>query len=130
MKRAVGKTFFTEKGRLWREGLIVNYVEEGEWLYYNDSGKIEAKLTFLDGRVCGSYSEYFSSGQLKEQGKFVVVKEKNPKYRKDEKTVEYGNDKYLINSVKDGEWKYFHETGKLSKRELFDKGQLIKAEIL
>lgn len=61
--------------------------------------KIEG--TYLDGNFEGEYKQYFSDGNIYMSGQYKAA-------------------------VKDGEWRYHAEEGKIMAQELWDVGTLVK----
>lgn len=86
---------------------------------YKGSNKNSTYYEFYDNYYCKKYGHY--------QGNIPIGQW--CEYHKNGNISSYG--KYLINDTtdnffKDGIWKYFDAEGKLTKEELFNKGQLIK----
>jgi antitoxin component YwqK of YwqJK toxin-antitoxin module len=112
-------------GNLEREGLMVNYVEEGEWKLYTDSGQLLNRINYSKGKLKGKFYEYFKSGKLKETGDYVAVKKSNPRYQDGKQLAGIKEEKYLFESVKDGVWTYYTDQEVLQKTEVYENGKLI-----
>ena len=44
-------------------GLYEHGLEQGEWKYFDQSGAIEAKGPFVDGKLHGNWTFYYSDGE-------------------------------------------------------------------
>lgn len=117
---------YSKKGNLIIEESFVNGFKHGAANYYNE-GKLQYVYIYDEGKKTYS-SEYYDDGQIKEYGSInqdtVLLK-----------VIEYdsqGNEeKYLqktISDVKDKDWCYFTNRGKLVLKEYYDSNQLIRRD--
>ena len=58
-------THYNEDGTIDSEGLLVEGKKEGEWKFYENSGKLEEVSNWKDGEVNGISSTFYANGQLK-----------------------------------------------------------------
>lgn len=70
---------------------------EGEILFYFKNKNIFRRVFFVDKKKDGKFYEYYSSGELREEGK----------YKKGERV---------------GNWKEYYKNGKIKKKGRYDKG--------
>jgi len=137
-KMAAGKYVFEKKDSIWqffteKDGALISqesYVsgeKEGYFITYFPKGGTAELIMWQKGRKNGLWEQYYSDGKIKFRGSF----------RDDEKegnftawdpsgiviiTGQYGN------GHQDGIWCFFNEKGELLKKEIYDKGVLLKVE--
>ncbi|MDP4266946.1 MAG: toxin-antitoxin system YwqK family antitoxin, partial [Bacteroidota bacterium] len=109
---------------------------EGFRREYNQDGTIKSAKIFKSGVMIGkgivddggmkndSWKEYFETGELRGEGNY-----KNDRrigkwifYHRNGKIEQTGT--YIEGEIPDGEWKWFYESGKLLKSEIFKRGLL------
>lgn len=92
--------FYNENGKMITIG---NYDNEsnrvGEWVWFNNLGKIDEKGTYVDGELDGLYQEYFLDGKLKYAYNYK-------------------------NGVLNGEYKAYNNKGALIEQKTFIDGKL------
>lgn len=69
-----------------------NYIENGKSYRFDDNGILSHMFTFNNGVMNGEYISYYKNGVVESKG-------------------------YYVKGDKFGEWEYFNEFGKLSKKE-------------
>ena len=106
---------YYDNGNLKQEGFYdENGKGTGEWKFYHESGKIDAKVIFLNGFFNGLHEKYDKEGVLEYTQDYVKGERVGPKkgYYED-KTLMYVG--HITNKKANGEWKYYHSNGKLLK---------------
>lgn len=141
---------FDEKGNLEAEGIYVNRVKDSTWTFYGlqqqllsredykadkrngwvivyyPEGTIAEKTRYVEGVKFGEWIQKYGDGKLKAKGSYkngsldgeVIY------YDFDGRPFYKGNYKM---GLKDGKW-YTFERGKVTKKEIFVKGDLIEEE--
>jgi len=85
----------------------------------------EKDKTIMEGKFylnmpIGIYRDYYKNGKLKSSGNYKNV------YPLTHNDFKMGMPCIGKCTVKEGEWKYFNDKGKLTKTEKFKEGQLVK----
>jgi antitoxin component YwqK of YwqJK toxin-antitoxin module len=91
-------------GNLIYKGKIINGRANGEWVFYDASGKVTKKGSYKNGIKNGIWN-YFITDLNSEYGKITG---------------------YLDGNLKIGKWFYYDKDDKLIKEELYYNGQLVK----
>jgi antitoxin component YwqK of YwqJK toxin-antitoxin module len=78
-------------------------VKHGPWRQYFTDGKIKLKATYVDGKLEGLMLVYHTNGVHQISGMYK-------------------------NNLKDGLWIYYDEKGRITSKEIFREGRLIKTE--
>ncbi|MBC7861922.1 MAG: hypothetical protein IAF38_03050 [Bacteroidia bacterium] len=86
----------------------------------NENDRITKEGDFFINIPIGVYKEYFSNGKLKVSGKYKNV------YPLTHSDFQMGVPCTGKCTVKDGEWKYYSDKGKLLKTEKYKDGKLLK----
>lgn len=87
-------------GNLIAEGIVlINGIEEGDWIYYYDSGKKRAVGKYSNGNKHGKWAYYYQNGRIQQTGSYA-----NGKLR--------------------GMWQWYYETGEILKEEFYIYGKL------
>jgi antitoxin component YwqK of YwqJK toxin-antitoxin module len=86
-----------ENGNLIMMGNIFNDKNEGKWLYYYPSGKMESEGNFKYNLADSIWTWYFPNGVVKEKGLFV-------------------------SGLREGNWKMYDTLGNISMESVFKKG--------
>lgn len=73
---------------------------EGVVLYYFKDKTVYRKVTYMYGKVVGNFYEYYSSGELKEAGKYE-------------------------NGLREGIWKVYSKNGKIQSKGKYSKGEKV-----
>lgn len=118
------KTYF-ESEKTKEIGNYKNGLKDGEWKTYFENGNLDLVANYKDGKVIGEGKSYYQNGKLSSIGTFSA----DGKYITEKLYYENGNleseGKYIINTntttiivsggkmIPIGEWKYYHENGKL-----------------
>ncbi|WP_053404763.1 toxin-antitoxin system YwqK family antitoxin [Persicobacter sp. CCB-QB2] len=130
--------------QIMRRGAIVDGKENGKFFYFHPNGNIKGVKYFEKGKKIGLWQWWYSNGQLKEEGHWEVVKQKNGREREqfiiknffDEEgnqLLSEGSGKYFAhdqegnliqkgqyeNSKKTGIWYSYNTSGKIIKEEEF-----------
>lgn len=94
----------------WK-GKFKNGNEKGTWKYYHPNGTIRKKEKYRLHKI--KTRTYYPNGQLESAGSAKIDESENK--------LEY----YYW-----GPWKYYSETGKLIRIAFFEKGNLVREEIV
>ncbi|MCE3075660.1 toxin-antitoxin system YwqK family antitoxin [Chryseobacterium gwangjuense] len=116
--------FYYENGTLKAIGGYKNGLRDGEWKTYFENGNLDLVTNHKDGKPFGESKTYYQNGKLSGLANYSI----DGKYITQKLYYENGNleseGKYNINTnatviitsgktVPIGEWKYYHENGKL-----------------
>lgn len=116
---------YYENGELKAKANFSNGKKHGEFSKYFEDGSLEGKRNYNMDVMEGDYIDYYAPGKLKEKGS----KKDGVKYGPFENYYENGNLKskgeYTKEGIRDGEWIFNSEDGKLEKKGVFDKGKKI-----
>ena len=139
--------------RLEAEGRIVDKRREGMWRYYYKSGEIwgslmfeddeptgkgmlyydeedggtKAQAEFEDGKIEGTYLEYYSNGESKTSIEYSEGKpDGEAKFYYDSGSIKIEGE--YKEGLKQGKWRHFTETGDLMDKEKWKKDQQKKKE--
>lgn len=115
---------FYLNGMLKEEGQNVNGQEDGLWKYYSENGKLIKECGFKSGREFGEYIEYYSNGKPKISGQYIQISGIETIYvEKAEDPGEIIKEKIKSNNIvaMDGEWKFYNESGQLTKTKIYKK---------
>lgn len=145
-------TFHTN-GKKASEGLFINKIKDGKWLYYNHDGKLIAEENFKNGKkngvfklyssqdgillkeepweddvLHGEYKEYYTTGQLRLKWNYKKGKIDGPyeSYYVDESVWNKGQ---YVAGLRHGTWICYDRKGNDLKVEEFDK-QKVKRTVL
>ena len=91
---------YTDGDHLAISGELENNKNNGEWIYYYPSGKIESRGEFKDDTIIGKWAWYYEDGAIKEEGF----------YKKGER---------------EGKWVTYNENGIIKSQVTFEKGKAI-----
>jgi len=119
------------------QGVLIYEVTETDRLRnsksFYQSGKIREERHYVNGRENGKSKHYFENGQLSSikdelTGK-IIVYDKNGKVVVEKNKVYYDGKLGVVESYnnmgkKDGEWRYFSETGHIDTTEMYKDGEL------
>ncbi len=99
-KQGPWEKFYPKSAVMQYKGQFKNNKPTGLFTYYYESGKVEAKIRFIDGGIT-TYSQMYheSSGRIKALGKYV-------------------------NQQKDSTWTYFDNKGNVKSKEAYVNGKL------
>ncbi|MBU8891178.1 MAG: hypothetical protein KOO66_00245 [Bacteroidales bacterium] len=87
-------------GKIIADGIVlINGKEEGDWIYYYESGKKQASGKFINGNKKGKWVYYYPGEKIQQTGSY-------------------------INGKLTGIWQWYYETGELLKEEFYIYGQL------
>jgi antitoxin component YwqK of YwqJK toxin-antitoxin module len=78
-------------------------VKDGKWEQYYLDGKLKIRGTYRGGDKVGAFTSFYNSGQTMTAGQYNQ-------------------------GHQDGTWVHYNEKGAVSKKEVFDFGELIKVE--
>ncbi|MEX2336773.1 MAG: hypothetical protein WD555_05840 [Fulvivirga sp.] len=133
--------FKHENGKIARKGLFKRDKPIGEWRSYYQNGQLMSLETFTDGQLSGQSSYWYDNGQPHQK---VEYNDGNVKYlnywnASGEVLVNNGSGKYqvhfnngqlsetgrIINGVKVGTWKWFHDNGALRMEGVYDEQDIL-----
>ena len=114
--------FYTVKGRLQSEGLMLHRKREGNWLYYFANGKILSEENYKNGQLDGEVLNYYPQGNVTE---FTEYKKGlkhgiSRKYSSKNILIE---EVYFINGKLNGLAKYFELNGNLKEKGIYKNGK-------
>ena len=127
---------FYKTGILKEEYTVKDDFSIGDYRSYYNNGKLNTIYSHSLGNRDEFYVEFYLNGQMKIAGEYKIFDE-SPKFQYSNDTT-YETDPFttdikmyvrncaLVSNIKDGVWSYWEENGKLIKRELWEKGKLIK----
>ena len=134
---------YHSNGKKSAEGLFINKIKDGKWLYYNNSGKLIAEEHYIVGKkhgvwklfsaenglvlqeetwdnnkLNGEYKEYYTTGDLRLQWHYKNGKIDGPyqSYYLDGKTWNKGQ---YIAGLREGTWTCYNRDGNEVKTEEF-----------
>lgn len=133
-------------GALQIKGKYVNGLQEGEWKWYRESGKVLYIENFVNGKQNGDYIFYFENGQIRTfgqyqngkmegiwkewniDGKQISVLVRNNGAANGEYISWYDNGNMQSKGVfkvgkEDGKWEYWNEDGSLKRVVTFANGK-------
>lgn len=112
--------FYDRNGILLSEEHYKSGKKHGSYKVYNLDGTLSRETNFLDGLENGYRKTYSSKGQLLTEGNFKDgVMDGVQKIYKNGKLNIIGSYKH---AVRDGEWKYYDESGNIIKTEIYQLG--------
>jgi len=131
--------------RNYKSGVRMNVINfsngklNGEWITYREEPQLRiwTKGDYYENAKIGTWKEYYSNSQIKEEGAFnadlkaVYITDENINSLQtlypDIELKYYQMAQFPLN-FKSGCWKYYSEKGELTKTEYYEKGQLIKTK--
>ncbi len=117
---------FYKNGKLKEQGFQKESIRDSVWSFYTIKGILEKKITYERNRQ-KHLVEYYPNGNIKSEGDFTQIKA-IPKKEKTSgtQTTNRGARKRTSGSltVKNGDWFYFDNAGKLIKKEKYLNGKL------
>lgn len=140
-------TLFHLTGKKMAYGKYINEIKDSVWTYYDESGTLISKETFVLGKKNGVVYTYFSDGVVSEEHTYKLDVMNGPfkqyfdkKHIKGEGTylngkMEGKNTYYFPNGIqvasgyykngsKNGPWIYKDKDGKIKEKELYILGRL------
>ncbi|MEM7036075.1 MAG: hypothetical protein AAF570_03775 [Bacteroidota bacterium] len=93
---------YHDNGKKKWQGNVIDGQKVGEWKYWHDNGQVQREGIYKEGKVYGVWKEYWRNGQVKSEGKYIV---------------------HNGESVKHGEWVYYHKNGAESAKGIFKGGK-------
>ncbi len=117
------KSFYIN-GQLESEGQKNNSSKEGLWKYYDPNGNLISECSYKEGEKFGKFIEYFPNEKIKVIGNYIHVKKRLVVYVENpDPPYNLDKERRLIENIpaKDGEWKFYDETGKLIKTKKYKK---------
>jgi len=114
------------KENIIEEGNYEKNSRNGKWTIYATNKVVKKEVEYLNGYYFGLYTSYWPNGKIKEQGSYTQIEGKSGvtainQYGKSRTTF------IKVNNlpVRNGNWNYYDEFGKLIKTKKFIKGKLI-----
>lgn len=110
--------FYTTKGALTSEGMMVGKKRVGKWMYYYPTGKVFSEEFYIDGKLDGELKTYYKNGNL-----FEVSFYKNG--LKEGIMRRYSDSKVLLDEVNyangqlNGEGRFYNLKGQLKEKGLY-----------
>jgi antitoxin component YwqK of YwqJK toxin-antitoxin module len=101
-KSGISQSFF-EDGKVSEMITWIAGVRYGPWEQYYSDGKIRLKSAYLNDEKNGPFRTFYNSGQPMMTGAYAAGR-------------------------MDGAWTYYDEKGKVTKKEIYNKGILLKKE--
>ena len=97
------------------QGYFKNGKKNGSWTFYYSSGQLFKKGNFKNGKEEGVWKDFDSNGKLNSKGKFVNGKREGFwEYFKSNGKIDH-HGKY-VNGKMNGVWEYFKENGQLEMK--------------
>ncbi|TYP96767.1 antitoxin component YwqK of YwqJK toxin-antitoxin module [Tenacibaculum adriaticum] len=62
--------FYTPKGKLKSEGVMIGKNRVGKWMYYFSDGKIFSEEFYVDGKLNGVLKNYYPNGKVTEESHY------------------------------------------------------------
>lgn len=142
---------FDERGKLIAEGKYIGQKKTGLWKYLVD-GKVMSTETYIDGQKSGTSKRFYSTGELLEEAEWLngqlhgiyrsYFQDGKPylecKYAEGKRNgvfkTSFPNgapelDAFYTNDLRDKDWQYFDETGRLLYTLKFEGGNLLNPEV-
>ncbi|MDD2204759.1 MAG: toxin-antitoxin system YwqK family antitoxin [Bacteroidales bacterium] len=118
-------TFYDNSGVLKSRETYLNDLKNGESSMYYANGKISGVYEWKNGNKDGLWKEYYSSGNLKAAG-FYTNDKLAGGYKLFHPNRQLCVEGYYADDVRDGVWKYYDETGNLISEEKYVKGKKVE----
>ena len=93
---------YHDNGKTKANGHLLNSEKNGQWNYWDYNENLIKSENYTFGKLDGEYLEYYSNGNIKIKGSYILDKE----------TV----------SIKNGYWFYYNEQGNLTKQFFYMDG--------
>lgn len=133
--------FFSNGQRKSLYSLINNSILNGPYITWHKNGKMESIINYVYGLPYGGSTSWHENGKVKSIGDFwlninvlntkvsdsIKVNSKKQKFNFLRRKVSFeGLVSTTLGPLKNGEWKYYNENGKIIKKEIWRKGERIK----
>jgi len=114
--------FYTLKGKLRSEGMMLGRKRVGKWMYYFPTGEIFSEEFYVDGNLEGELKNYYKNGKLLEHTQYQEGKLHgfSKKYSDAGVLIEEVNYK---NGELNGPGKYYELNGDLKEEGLYRDGK-------
>ena len=142
---------FDERGSLIAQGKYDGQKKTGEWSYFLDS-RVVSTETYANGQKNGLSKRFYQTGELLEESNWQKDKlnglyrtyfedgkiylecnytdgKRNGKFKTSFLNGNQELEAFYTDDMKDKDWKYFDETGKLLYTLKFDLGKLLNPEV-
>ena len=134
VKLDVRRDFF-ENGKVKSSGTYKQGVPEGVTRLYAEDGSLVGSKMYKSGALIGegiydergnqqgNWKEYYSTGELRAEGKYENGKRIAPWkfYHQNGKLEQAGS--YVKGGKPDGDWKWYYESGNVLREEHFERGK-------
>lgn len=138
--QARGFYYQTEKDSLWvyynnakkrvTEERYRRGIPSGKWInYYPADSTIARYVIYRNGKKEGVMVEYFENQQVKQELFFVLDSLEGPA-KGFYPTGQVSYTGFYKGDLQDGEWLYYTDSGQLKRKEIYQRGELIKEDIL
>lgn len=116
--------FYTPKGKVKSEGVMLGKNREGKWKYYFSDGKIFSEENYKNGKLHGVLINYYPNGKVTEKTHYKEGKKNGTsKVYTDEATLL--EDVTYVNGVLNGPAKYFDLKGLIKEAGEFKDGKRV-----
>ena len=86
---------------MWREGKYKNGQKEGQWVWYDDNGKLWTEENYKDGQLNGKWVSHYKDGSVFYGGNYKVGK---------------------LN----GKWVWYDEDGNTKDEDIWEDGKCVE----
>jgi len=112
-------TSFYISGVTQSTGNFTNNLADGEWKYYNETGRIKQSGKIANGKSIGKWINYYENGNIRSEG------ELNDNVKSGEWMYYFENEHvksrgFFENNLKQNVWNYFYEDEKLKAQAYFE----------
>jgi len=108
-----------KNGQKKSEGELLNSLEEGNWIFWNESGVKIQEVGFTEGKFHGLMISYYDNGKKNNEVNYYYGI-KNGLYNEwYENGKQSATGKFTLGH-RDSVWTYYTEEGKVSKKEMYN----------
>ena len=118
-------SYYDNSGAILKVEFYRNNMKEGVWKTYYDNGQVAEEMTYKSDKKNGPWKTYYPDGTLKLEATHLNGERNGTaKYYYPSGKLELSG--HYDSSMRIGEWFYYDEDGKLIKKEIYEKGKLVK----
>ena len=119
--------YYDNSGALLKEEFYRNNMKEGIWKTYYGNGNVAEEIEYKADKKDGIWKIYYDDGTLKMEASNLNGERNGiTTFYTPSGNIEISG--HYESSLRTGEWFYYDEDGNLIKKEIYDKGRLIKTE--
>jgi antitoxin component YwqK of YwqJK toxin-antitoxin module len=126
-KDSTWQFFSEEDGGMVAEENYKRGMRSGVSQYYRNDGKVSEVITWIAGVRYGPWEQYYSDGKIRLRGAYLNDEKNGPFNTFYNSGQPMMSGAYVAGHM-DGNWIYYDEKGKVTKKEYYSKGALVKNE--